>query len=164
MERTALFQERVALSPKDMNQLDKKTIDDILMEHLRQKLEGRCSIHGYVIPESLQLLSRSMGGLENGRYTGAILFHVHAQGKVLNPAYGEVIEAEVMKNVKKMGIYLDYKGAIRVLVPRDQHLGNDDFEQLEPGDRIRVELRKSRFQVKDPFILSVGAYQGRVEA
>jgi hypothetical protein len=28
------------------------------------------------------------------------------------------------------------------------------------GDRIKVEIQKSRFQLRDPFIVSVGIYRG----
>lgn len=161
MEQLAIFEEKVALSPKDMNRLQDTALDEIILEHLREKLEGRCSVNGYVLPQSLELLSRSIGQLENGRYTGNVIFHVQAQGRVLNPSYGVEVEGEVLKNVKKMGLYLKYRDAIRIMVPRDLHLGNEEFENIESGDRIRVELRKSRFQVKDEFILSVGVYKGK---
>ncbi len=161
MEQVAIFEEKVALSPKDMNRIQKETIDEILLQHLRGVLEGKCSIHGYVLPNSLELLSRSAGSLENGRFTGNILFHIQAQGTVYNPSHGVTIEGEVLKK-NKMGLYLVYKDAVRILVPRDLHLGNEDFEAVEIGDTIRVELRKSRFQVKDTFILSVGLFKGKV--
>lgn len=67
------------------------------------------------------------------------------------------ITGEVLKK-NKMGLYVIYKDAIRILVPRDHpsHHGNEAFESIEPGETITVEIRKSRFQVYDPFILSVG--------
>ncbi len=161
MEQVAIFEEKVVLTPKDMNLIQKKSIDDILLERLRLGLEGKCSLHGYVLPNSLELLSRSAGSLENGRFTGNILFHVQAQGNVYNPSNGVTIEGQVLKK-NKMGLYLVYKDAVRILVPRDLHLGNEEFEAVEIGETIRVELRKSRFQVKDMFILSVGLFQGKV--
>jgi hypothetical protein len=69
------------------------------------------------------------------------------------------VEVEVLKS-NKMGIYAVYQNAIRIMVPRDLHLGDEDFDQLKVGDRIRVEIQKSRFQLRDPFIVSVGVYRG----
>jgi hypothetical protein len=63
-----------------------------------------------------------------------------------------------------MGIYAVYENAIRIMIPRDLHLGDEDFDQLKVGDRIRVEIQKSRFQLRDPFIVSVGLYRGLVGA
>lgn len=154
MEQSVLFEQKVALSPRDMNRMGTTKLDDILLEHLRERLEGRCSSHGYVLKGSLELLSRSMGVLEHGRYTGNVIYHVQAQGKVFNPANGTRIRGTILKK-NKMGLYLIYEEAIRILVPRDLHLGNDYFESLEPGTEIDVEIRKSRFQINDDFILSI---------
>ena len=32
---------------------------------------------------------------------------------------------------------------------------------MKVGDNIKVEIQKSRFQLRDPFIVSVGIYRGR---
>ena len=61
-----------------------------------------------------------------------------------------------------MGIYITYKDAIRVIVPRDLNIGNEAFDKTEIGDTIRVEIKKSRFQVNDESILSVGTFVERV--
>ena len=163
MEHTCVFDEKVAITPEDMNKLAGQTLDSLILEYLNTKMNDKCSVHGYVIPGSLELLSRTMGSLENGRYTGNIVFHCHVQGKVYNPSNGVQIVGEVLKT-NKMGLYLVYNDAIRILVPRDLHLGNEEFENIKPGDTIRVELRKSRFQINDTFILSIGVYIGKAIA
>jgi DNA-directed RNA polymerase subunit E'/Rpb7 len=163
MEQVALFEEKVYLTPKALRLVAKTTIDSILLEQLRSKLENKCSQHGFVIPNSLDLLSRSMGQLENGRFTGNIVFHVQAKGRVYNPANGTQIVGTILKQ-NKMGLYIIYDDAIRILVPRDLHLGNEEYDSLRVGDSIRVELRKSRFQIQDKFILSVGVFIERADA
>jgi DNA-directed RNA polymerase subunit E'/Rpb7 len=159
MEHNVIFEEKVYLTPKDMNLVVNQSIDKLLLKQLREKLENRCSQHGFVIPGSLEILSRSMGQIENGRYTGNIIFHVQSQGRVLNPANGTRVKGTIIKK-NKMGLYVIYKNAIRILVPRDLHLGNIEFENLEKDDEIEIEIRKSRFQIHDQFILSVGVYVG----
>lgn len=163
MEQVALFEEKVYLTPKALHLAAKTSIDSILLEQLRTKLENKCSQHGFVIPNSLEFLSRSMGQLENGRFTGNIVFHVQAKGRVYNPANGTQIVGTILKQ-NKMGLYIIYDDAIRILVPRDLHLGNEDYESLRVGETIRVELRKSRFQIQDKFILSVGVFIERTDA
>jgi DNA-directed RNA polymerase subunit E'/Rpb7 len=161
MEYTVIFEEKITLSPRDLNEIDENnTIDSKILAYLSDKLEKKCSQHGYVLPGSLKLLSRSMGILENGRYTGSIIFYVQAQGRVYNPANGTMITGKILKK-NNMGLYVIYKDAIRVLVPRDLHMGNEDYESLQVGDTINVEIRKSRFQIHDPFILSVANYKSR---
>jgi DNA-directed RNA polymerase subunit E'/Rpb7 len=154
MEHIAVFEEQVPLTPKDMRRTI-ESIDKELEAKLREKLEGRCSRHGFVLADTIRLLSRSMGMLEKGRFTGNILFQVQAEGKVLNPPDGTVVEGEVIRK-NKMGMYVNYKDAIKIIVPRDLHIGNDLFESVELGEIVKVEIKKSRFQVNDENILSVG--------
>jgi DNA-directed RNA polymerase subunit E'/Rpb7 len=163
MEQFALFEEKVYLAPKAMHLITKVSLDSILLEQLKSKLENKCSQNGFVIPNSLELISRSMGQLENGRYTGNIVFHVQAKGRVYNPANGTRVKGTILKQ-NKMGLYIIYDNAIRILVPRDLHIGNEEFDNLRVGDIIEVEIRKSRFQIQDKFILSVGVFIERTSA
>jgi len=157
MEHTAVFEEQVTITPRDMrNKID--SIEDLVRDKLKARLEGRCSRHGFVIPDTMKVLSRSMGSLEKGRFTGSIIFHVQAEGNVLNPPDGIIIEGEVIRK-NKMGIYVSYQDAIRVIIPRDLHVGDEAFELVEIGEMVEVEVKKSRFQVNDPYILSVGTFR-----
>ena len=157
MEHTAVFEEQVSLTPKDMR-VKIESIENLVRDKLKARLEGRCSKHGYVVPDSVNVLSRSMASLEKGRFTGSMIFHVQAEGTVLNPPDGVIIEGEVIRK-NKMGMYVSYMDAIRVIIPRDLHIGDDAFEAVEIGEKVEVEVKKSRFQVNDPYILSVGAFR-----
>jgi DNA-directed RNA polymerase subunit E'/Rpb7 len=158
MQHTAIFEEQVPLTPKDMR-ADIESIDEVLLEKLAAKLEGRCSRHGFVLAGTLKILSRSMGSLERGRFTGNILFLVQAEAMVLNPPDGTVLEGEVIRK-NKMGMYVSYQDAIRIILPRDLYIGDEAYDAVQIGERIQVEVKKSRFQVNDPYILSVGYFRG----
>lgn len=158
LEYPAVFEERIPLTPKDLNRLADIAVEDILIEKLRTKIEGRCSKHGYVVPGSLEVLSRSMGHVETGRFTGDVVYQVQSQGGVINPSDGTILQGEIIKK-NKMGLYVEYKDAIRVLLPRDLHIANEEFENLQIGSIIELEIKKSRFQVNDPYILCVGIYR-----
>jgi hypothetical protein len=159
MESDAFFQEKIYLTPNDLR-ASITSIDAVLTEKLRGRLERRCTAHGYVLPESIELLTRSAGSVDSGKFTGDWAFLCKAKGRVLHPPEGAVVEVEIQK-FNKMGIYAVYKDAIRIMVPRDLHIGDDDFDTLKVGESIRVEIMKSRYQLRDPFIVSVGVYRGR---
>lgn len=156
MEQIAIFEEKVTLTPADLSR-EITSFDEILLDRLKATIEGKCSRHGFVIPQSLELLSRSMGSAEKGRFTSDFLYHLKAQGKVYNPPDGFQIEGDVIRK-NKMGLYLIINNAIRIMVPRDLHIGNEEFDSIQIGDVIRVEIKKSRFQVNDTHILSIGQY------
>jgi len=50
---------------------------------------------------------------------------------------------------------------MRILLPRDLHIGNVDFDKLSPDDVVTVQVLRSRFQTNDPFISSVGLFISR---
>lgn len=159
MEYVAVFEEQLALTSVDLKK-NIESIDEVLENKLKQRLEGKCSKHGFVVPDTVKILSRSMGALERGRFTGDILFHVQAEGTVINPPDGHILQGDIIRK-NKMGLYVNYKDAIRVIIPRDVNIGNDEFESVEIGEVVRVEIKKSRFQVNDEYILSVGLFKGR---
>lgn len=182
MESIALFEEKVAIHPSDLSGRDTKgkttsediNIEELLVEKLAARLQGKCSLHGYVVPGSLHYVSRSMGYIENGRFTGDIVYHVQAEGKVLYPPDGTILQARVEK-MNQMGMFAVYEvkdeknpesdtyPAIKVILPRDLHTGDDpladEFNSVEPGDYVELEIKKSRFQVNDEFVLCVGDFR-----
>ena len=160
MEQIAIFEEKVAISPADLRP-EITSFDDILLSKVKKLLEGKCSKHGYVIPDSLELLSRSMGTAEKGRFTSDFLYYLKVLGKVYNPPDGLQVEGEVIRK-NKMGLYVIIKDAIRIMVPRDLHIGNEEFDSIEIGDKIIIEIKESRFQVNDTHILSIGEFVGMV--
>jgi len=157
MEQIAVFQDKVVISPIDLHS-DVVSFDDIILAKLKKQLEGKCSKHGFVIPGSLEMLSRSMGICEKGRATADFIYFVKAQGKVYNPPDGTEVVGVSLKN--KMGCYVVVDDAVRIMVPRDLHIGNDVFDGISVGDRIRVQIKKSQVRVNATHILSIGELVG----
>jgi hypothetical protein len=60
-----------------------------------------------------------------------------------------------------MGAYAVFDEAMRILLPRDLHIGNEEFDKLVPDDVVTVNVLRSRFQTNDPFISSVGLFISR---
>jgi len=164
MYKTVFLEEKVPLTPTDMSKKENlENLETLLLERLRGKIENRCISSGYVKPQSLEILHRSMGTAENGRFTGNYLFFVKMRCKVFHPEANTPIECRVLK-VNKMGAYAVFDEAMRILLPRDLHVGNQDFDKLNPDDIVVVNILRSRFQTNDPFISSVGLFISRSTA
>ena len=157
IESTAFFEEKIPITPRDLAG-DTVQIDLLLKEKISQKLEGKCSLHGWVKPKTVNILSRSMGYVESGRFTGDIVYHIQSQATVINPPSGVIVTGQVIRK-NKMGMYVDYQNAIRIILPRDLHIGNEEYEAVTVGQFVECEIKKSRFQVNDEFILSVGDFR-----
>jgi hypothetical protein len=163
MESTAFFEKKLSLTPSDLNEIKKTPVEDILLRKAKEAMESKCSEHGFILPGSLKVLSRSMGYFEAARFTGDAVYYVKAEGRVVYPADGTRVAGEVIRK-NKMGIIVDYNKAIRIQVPRDLHLGSEEFESIEIGDVIEVEIKCSTFAINDPYILSTGVFVEKKEA
>jgi len=53
--------------------------------------------------------------------------------------------------------------AVRVMIPRDLHIGNAVFDALSVGDRIRLQIKKSQFRANSTHILSIAQFLGMAE-
>jgi hypothetical protein len=148
--------ERVSLTPSEMNLLTSvESINELIEHKLREIHEEKCNANGYVRPDSIKLLGRSMGVAENGRFTGNFIFDCKFSCQVLFPTVGSKLKVNVIK-MNKMGAYAVFEEAIRILLPRDLHLKNETFDTIKEGDVVEVQIDRSRFQAKDPFIMAVG--------
>lgn len=160
--------QRIMLSPTEFREAA-ADIDAHLAKKMRKALEGMCCTHGYVRPGSAQILARSMGQAEHCRFTGDFLFQCKVKVLCLLPEAGQIVDAQVLK-VNKLGAYAlivddgRVQEAMRILVPRDLHIGNTEFDGLVPDQIVRVRLLRSRFQANDAFIQAVGLYEGASSA
>ena len=70
MYKSVFLEERISVNPSDITKREvAHDVDSLIVERLRKKIESRCISSGYVKPQSLELLHRSMGTAENGRFT-----------------------------------------------------------------------------------------------
>jgi hypothetical protein len=157
MESVAFFEKKLNLTPQEFNEIKNKSIDDILLKKAKDIMENKCSEQGFVLPGSIVLHSRSMGYFEAARFTGDSIYYVKLEGKVVYPVDGIRVNGEVIRK-NKMGLYVNYQNAIRIQVPRDLHLGNETFDNVQVGDMVQVEIKRSKFAVNDPYILSSGIF------
>jgi DNA-directed RNA polymerase subunit E'/Rpb7 len=166
--KQVFLDQRVSLKPTELQEAT-ADMDAFLVGKIRKDLEGQCCMHGYVQPGSTQILARSMGQAEHGHFTGDFLFHCKVKIQCLLPHADQIVEARILK-MNKLGGYAlivdegRLHEAMRILIPRDLHLGNTEFDALQVGQGVRIRLLRSRFQSKDAFIQSVGVYEGLLAA
>lgn len=156
MFSTIYLDERVSILPNELNNIrSEDDMKDLLLLKLKEKHEGKCNANGYVRPNSIELIARSMGQAENGRFTGNLIYDCKIQCEVLFPVAGTIIEGDVLK-VVKMGAYVVHEEAIRILLPKDLHLDDPNFDTIQQGTKVKVRIERSRFQTNDMFIMAVG--------
>ncbi len=144
-----VFIKKIIVQSKYLNEGFNEHIERLL----KNKVEGLCISEGYVKPDSVRILKKSAGKLQGSRFTGDITFEVVYTADVCNPVLGNVIECTV-RNKNKLGI-LGKNGPITVIVGK-QLYKNNDFENVNVGDTIKVEVILKKFSLNDKEIQVVG--------
>ena len=78
--------------------------------------------------------------------------------KICNPVEGDIIDAEIT-NINKMGILA--KGgegdpAPSILLAKQHHMNNEQFEKMREGYNIRVKIIGKRFDSGENHISIIG--------
>ena len=131
--------------------LQKNMLPSILTQ-LRMNMEGRCSSEGYVQPESITILKYSLGRTNFTK--GGIDYDVNFQADVCLPHPGQIFRATVNLRTK-IGIHAEIS-PLKILIPRDLHIGNQEFDSVEVGQEIEFEVVGPQFKQQDKVIIVVG--------
>ena len=123
-----------------------------LVTQLRMNLEGHCSSEGFIQSQSITILKYSIG---RSNYTkGGIDYEVQFQADICFPHQGQVFKATTDVR-SKIGIHA-LLPPLKILIPRDLHIGSKDFETLEPGKEIEFEVVNAVFKQMDKDIIIIG--------
>jgi DNA-directed RNA polymerase subunit E'/Rpb7 len=137
-----------------------KNMQTALLAQLKMNFEGRCSSEGYVQPNSITILNYSLG--RTNSVNGGIDYDVTFQADLCLPHQGQILKANVSLK-SKIGIHAETP-PIKVLIPRDLHLGNSDFETVEAGQDVEFEVIGAQFKQLDKDITVVGRLRSAVKA
>ena len=145
----------VGLKPGEIN----NGIDDTLLFRLKDEIEGKCIKEGFAMPNSVEIVNRSLGEVQLSHFNGSMLYHCNFVVKVCNPNEGDIIQARVT-NVNKMGI-LAVAGEgdpapLNILLPAQYHLNNEDFHKIQPGDTANNKIVGKRFDSGEQQISIIG--------
>lgn len=137
----------------------KRNIQTSLLTQLRHKYEGICVAEGYIQPRSIVVVDYSLG--RANLIKGGLDYVVKLQADVCYPHPGQVFRAPISLK-SKIGIHADLS-PIKVLLPRDLHIGNGDFEDALETQEIEFEVVGSRFQQGDDSIVVLGKLRTMIQ-
>jgi DNA-directed RNA polymerase subunit E'/Rpb7 len=155
-----LFERRDLVRKVHLNSKNvQKNIQGALLAQLKQHFEGRCSSEGFIQAGSLVILGNSLG--RSNYRTGGIDYDVNFQADICLPHAGQTFKAMVSLR-SKIGIHADCE-PLKVLIPRDLHIGNAEFEGVELKQEIEFEVVGAEFKQEDRNIYVVGRLKSAIQ-
>jgi len=137
-----------------------RNIQASLLAQLKMQYQGRCSAEGYINKDSLTIVKYSLGRVDYIK--GGVNYVVIIQADVCLPHPGQKLKAPVTLR-SKIGVHAE-TGPIKVLIPRDLHIGNDQFDSISAEEEVEFEVIGSQFKQGDEYIIIVGKLIGSKEA
>jgi DNA-directed RNA polymerase subunit E'/Rpb7 len=123
---------------------------DEVLKRLKVKVEGICTKHGYIKPDSIELHKICSGRVELIGLNGNTLFDVYFFADVCNPLLGSVIKCRV-SNINKFGILAEAGNIIEAIIAKNSvSIHSDvDLEKIRIGDEVMVEVVGKKYELND---------------
>lgn len=137
-----------------------RNIQSSLLSQLKGQIEGRCGIEGYVQPKTSVIVDYSLGKLNILR--SGVTYQVKFQADICFPRKGQLLRVPVIFR-SKIGVHAE-QSPLRVLLPRDLHIGNPDFEAIQEKDEIEFEVLGAEFKQNDEQVFVLGKLIKRIPA
>lgn len=144
VERRELVR-NVHLVAKDL----KRNIETSLLAQLRHKYEGRCVPEGFLMRRSLTVVEHSLGRMN--LIHGGLDYVVKFQADICLPHPGQTFRAPIVLK-SKIGLHAELP-PLKILLPRDLHIGNGEFDETAEGQEVEIEVIGARFQQGDETIV-----------
>lgn len=145
----------VQLQPSEFND----SIDQTILDKLRNKVEGKCDRNGYIKPGSTEIIKRSLGQVLQGNFNGSCNFRISFKVDICNPVEGMVIKA-IVKNINKMGLFCELHNIepspLSIILAKQHHLKSEKFENIKMNSVIQVEIIGVKFDYNDTQIKCIG--------
>jgi DNA-directed RNA polymerase subunit E'/Rpb7 len=140
------IQKRISLNPRYLDENFISYIEKIV----KNTIEGRCIKEGYIVPNTVIILKRSIGNMNNNQFNGNVIFDVTIGAKVCNIPVNCVIKANI-KKVNKLGILAEL-GPLMIIVPKEIHQNKDPFKDMNIGDEIDLLVIGKTFNLNSKII------------
>jgi DNA-directed RNA polymerase subunit E'/Rpb7 len=136
-----------------------RNIEASLLAQLRHRYEGVCVAEGYIHQRSIAVVDYSLG--RTNFIKGGLDYTVKFQADVCMPHPGQTFRVPVTLK-SKIGIHAEMT-PLKVLLPRDLHIGSPDFEGAKEGEQIEFEVVGARFQQGDDSIVVLGKLKSVIQ-
>jgi DNA-directed RNA polymerase subunit E'/Rpb7 len=131
-----------------------------ILAQLKMDFEGKCSADGFIQRNSITIVNYSLG--RTNYIKGGVDYEVKFQADVCMPHMGQRFKAPVTVR-SKIGIHAETP-PIKVLIPRDLHIGSEEFDNVKIDDEIEFEVVGARFKQQDKDIIVVAKLLSKVAA
>ena len=131
-----------------------QNIKQLLEKKIIKDIEGKCSVEGYIKPDSTKIMSYSSGLCEGNK----IAFEVVFESLVCCPVEGQKIKC-IVKHLTQAGIRAELNetpSPVVIYLSRDHHYDNIYFSTVKENEEITIRVIGQRFELNDEQVSIIG--------
>ena len=123
--------------------------------------ENVCSKHGYIKNNSIKILERTIGTINNQHFNANIRFQLKCIAEICNPIQGSIIKCKV-KAKNSLGLlaegYYDKIPILEIIVPKISAgiQSEINIDTVAIGQEIKIEVCGKKYQLFDKHISIIG--------
>lgn len=146
------------------NQLNYPNISEIVLSNLKKKVEGRCISEGYIKPDSVNIVSRNSGIMENHDFSGSLTYTIKYTADICIPHTGQIVKCVIDTHDDTNSVcYVgdEDSSPMEIYLFRDHYIGNAEYVNLKKGDKILIRILNTQIEYGKK-ILASGFYLQKV--
>lgn len=159
---TRILSENIQLMPKTLNSYD---LDKVILDILKKKVEGKCISDGFIKLDSVEIVSRSLGCMENHVFNGSVSYFIKYKAEICSPVMGQIIECYVDTNDETNSVcYVgdEATSPVEIYLFRENYVGNAEYASLRQGDRVAIRVQKTQVEFGNDKILVGAEFLGKI--
>ena len=154
-----------------------QNIKDVIQKSISKDIEGKCSVEGYVKPNSTNIMTYSSGILVENDVVFDVVFEClvccPVEGMVINCTAKNITQAGIRalfdNNVNNPNVVVDNMGEednvmnkinedspFVAYISRDHHYNSKYFNKITENDSIRIRVIGQRYELNDKYISIIG--------
>ena len=132
-----------------------KNINNIILQKLKEKYEGKCSEHGFILKDTTKLINRKLGNIVTINNSSFINYIVNYNADILYPTEGDELNI-VVDRVNKMGVlgYIKFKESddfekspLIIIIPNEYFTEEKrDINSITKGQKLNVKILGCRIK------------------
>ena len=139
----------------DNTMIDGRNTKELLLQKVKQMVEGRCIKEGYIKRDSVELVSHSAPKVQADKLSFMVVFEC----LICDPSEGDKISCSAI-NITKAGlrceVLIDTEKPVVVFIARDHNFTNKRFAEVKENDVIQVKIVGVRYELNDEYISVIG--------
>ena len=139
-----ILETNLNVDSRDLN----KDLNRLILHKLKEKYENVCTEHGFIIPNSIDLINRKLGKINTINNVSYISYIVRYSADIIYPSEGDKLNIKVDR-VNKMGVlgYIeldnnDFESSPLIVIVPNEYFTEDtrDINSITKNQTINVTI------------------------